>query len=163
MRRRDLRIFRSRWFAKDEVPTAHGMSRSAGGIAPTLRSSAASQGQRVLLTLTPIADRVAPYAQDEASVSVWLVGNVGVANRQRLTAVFGVSSAALRWLRGDWRLAIRPFPFSEEIRRSLRGITRVLSADRGRLVVDRSLAHARSESKRAANESPTELADQGGF
>lgn len=66
--------------------------------------TAANQGQRVLLTLTPIAYRVTTYTPDEASVSVWLVGNVGVANRQRLTAVFGVSSATLGWLDGDWRL-----------------------------------------------------------
>jgi hypothetical protein len=32
------------------------------------------------------------------------VTNVGVANRQRLTAFFGVGSATLAWLNGDWRL-----------------------------------------------------------
>ena len=66
--------------------------------------TAARQGQRVLLTLTPIAYRMTTYTPDSATVDVWLVGNVGVADRQRLAAFFGVSSATVAWLNGDWRL-----------------------------------------------------------
>jgi len=66
--------------------------------------SAAQQGRHVLLTQTPIAYRVAAYTADEASVSVWLVTSVGVENRQRLVAFFGIGTATLAWLDGDWRL-----------------------------------------------------------
>jgi len=66
--------------------------------------SAALQGRRVLLTLTPIAYRVDTYTADVASVSVWLVTSVGVENRQRLVAFFGIGTASLAWVDGDWRL-----------------------------------------------------------
>ncbi|TMC03744.1 MAG: hypothetical protein E6J41_26455 [Chloroflexi bacterium] len=66
--------------------------------------SAAEQGRHVLLTQTPIAYRVAAYTTAEASVSVWLVTTVGVENRQRLVAFFGIGTATLAWLDGDWRL-----------------------------------------------------------
>jgi hypothetical protein len=66
--------------------------------------SAAIQGRRVLLTQTPIAYRVDAYTADVASVSVWLVTSVGVENRQRLVAFFGIGSATLAWLDRDWRL-----------------------------------------------------------
>ena len=66
--------------------------------------SAALQGRRVLLTQTPIAYRVDAYTAGVTSVSVWLVTSVGVENRQRLAAFFGIGSAALAWLDGDWRL-----------------------------------------------------------
>ncbi len=66
--------------------------------------TAARQRQRVLLTLTPIAYRVTTYTPDEATVSVWVVADVGVADRQRLAAFFGVGSATVAWLNGDWRL-----------------------------------------------------------
>ncbi len=66
--------------------------------------SAAQEGKHVLLMQTPIAYKVDTYTPDEATVSVWLVANVGVENRQRLVAFFGVGSATLAWLDGDWRL-----------------------------------------------------------
>lgn len=66
--------------------------------------SAAEQGKRVVLTETPIAYRVIAYTVQTATVSVWLVINVGVDGRQRLLAFFGIGSATLTWLAGDWRL-----------------------------------------------------------
>lgn len=66
--------------------------------------TAASQGKRVLLTQTPIAYRVDSYSPEEATVSVWQVVNVGVESRQRLTAFYGIGTATLVWLNGDWRL-----------------------------------------------------------
>jgi hypothetical protein len=66
--------------------------------------SAAQQGRHALLTQTPIAYRVDAYTPAVASVSVWLVTSVGVENRQRLVAFFGIGSATLAWLDGDWRL-----------------------------------------------------------
>jgi hypothetical protein len=66
--------------------------------------TAHQRGQPILLTQTPIAYRVDSYAGDLATVSVWFVTNVGVENRQRLVAFFGIGSATLVWLAGDWRL-----------------------------------------------------------
>jgi hypothetical protein len=66
--------------------------------------SAAQQGKHVVLTETPIAYRVTAYTLQAATVSVWLVINVGVDGRQRLLAFFGIGSATLTWLAGDWRL-----------------------------------------------------------
>jgi hypothetical protein len=62
------------------------------------------QGRRVLSTTTPIAYRLVSYSAEEAKVSVWWMGNVGAASRQRLIALFGISSATLGWDDGDWRL-----------------------------------------------------------
>jgi len=100
--------------ALDQVADPSARSRLDGQLQASLREderlwgiqTAARQGQRVLLTLTPMAYRVTTYTPDEASVSVWLVVNVGIANRQRLAAFFGVGSATLAWLNGDWRLRI---------------------------------------------------------
>lgn len=66
--------------------------------------TAAQQGKQVVLTQTPIAYKVDSYTPDEATVRVWQVLNVGVENRQRLTAFFGIGSATLVWQGGDWRL-----------------------------------------------------------
>jgi hypothetical protein len=66
--------------------------------------SARQVGKRVLLTQTPIAYRVDAFALDHATVSVWLVTCVGVENQQRLEAFWGISSATVAWLDGDWRL-----------------------------------------------------------
>jgi hypothetical protein len=66
--------------------------------------AATRQGQRVVLTQTPIAYRTDTYTADEATVRVWLVTIVGVADRQRLAAFYGISGATLTWLDGDWRL-----------------------------------------------------------
>ena len=62
------------------------------------------QGKRVLLTQTPIAYRLDNYTPDEATVRVWLVTLVGVDDRQRLAAFYGIGSATLAWFDGDWRL-----------------------------------------------------------
>jgi hypothetical protein len=98
--------------ALDAVADPSARARLESGFQASLKldeglwgiQTAARQGQRVLLTLTPIAYRMTSYTPDEATVSVWLVGNVGVADRQRLAAFFGVSSATVAWLNGDWRL-----------------------------------------------------------
>jgi hypothetical protein len=66
--------------------------------------TAARHGTRVVLTQTPMAYKVASYTPGRASVAVWLVTNVGVDNRQRLTAFFVNAGATLAWLNGDWRL-----------------------------------------------------------
>jgi len=66
--------------------------------------SAIRQGKRVLLTLTPIAYRVDSYTPEEALVRLWVATTAGVENRQRLIALFGISSVTLAWLNGDWRL-----------------------------------------------------------
>jgi len=66
--------------------------------------TARQQGQPFLFMTTPIAYRLASYTPQEARVSVWWVGNVGVAGHQRLIALFGVSTATLDWHNGDWRL-----------------------------------------------------------
>jgi hypothetical protein len=68
--------------------------------------SAIQQGKRVVLTETPIAYRVTAYTLQVATVSVWLVINVGVDGHQRLLAFFGIGSATLAWLAGDWRLRV---------------------------------------------------------
>lgn len=44
------------------------------------------------------------YTPAEATVRVWLVTVVGVEDRQRLSAFYGIGSATLTWLDGDWRL-----------------------------------------------------------
>jgi hypothetical protein len=66
--------------------------------------TAVRQGRRVLSATTPIAYRLVSYSAEEAKVSVWWMGNVGAASRQRLIALFGISSATLGWDDGDWRL-----------------------------------------------------------
>jgi len=66
--------------------------------------TAARQGKHVILTQTPIAYRVDSYTPAEATVRVWLVTVVGVEDRQRLSAFYGIGSATLTWLDGDWRL-----------------------------------------------------------
>lgn len=66
--------------------------------------SAIRQGKRVVLTLTPIAYRVDSYTPQEALVRLWVATTAGVENRQRLIALFGISSVTLTCLNGDWRL-----------------------------------------------------------
>jgi len=66
--------------------------------------SAQRQGKRVVLTQTPISYKIDSYTPQEATVRVWLVTTVGVENRQRLVAFFGITGMTLTWLNGDWRL-----------------------------------------------------------
>ena len=66
--------------------------------------TAARQGQRVIVTQTPIAYRIDAFTPDEATVRVWTNLNVGVDNRQRLVAFFAIGQATLTWLNDDWRL-----------------------------------------------------------
>lgn len=66
--------------------------------------AAVQQGQPVLLAQTPIAFKVDQYTPDEATVRVWLMTAVGIANRQRLASMFGIATATLAWVESDWRL-----------------------------------------------------------
>lgn len=66
--------------------------------------SAAASGRQVILTQTPIAYRIDQYTGRQATVRIWLVTTVGVSDQQPLTAFFGIGSATLVWLSGDWKL-----------------------------------------------------------
>jgi hypothetical protein len=66
--------------------------------------TAARDGTPVIFTQTPIAYKVVSYTPVEATIRVWLVVNVGVADRQRLASLYGIGAATLTWFDGDWRL-----------------------------------------------------------
>jgi hypothetical protein len=98
--------------ALDQVADPRDRPRLEASLASSLQAdeslwgiqTAARQGRRVLLTQTPLAYRVDAYTPAQATVRVWLVTSVGVENRQRLEASYGIGSATLAWLDGDWRL-----------------------------------------------------------
>lgn len=98
--------------ALDRIAEPSSRDRLEKGLAASLQGdealwgiqTAARQGQRVVLTQTPIAYRIDAFTPDEATVRVWLNINVGVDNRQRLAAFFAIGQATLTWLDNDWRL-----------------------------------------------------------
>jgi hypothetical protein len=98
--------------AMDAIAEPSARARLETGLSASLQDeealwgiqSAARNGQRVMLTQTPIAYHVDTYTPAEATVRIWLVTSVGVEGRQRLAAFYAVTTAVVAWSDGDWRL-----------------------------------------------------------